>query len=119
MIVKTPIEVSSSPGICHEVTQEHAMNEHSPFHPEAVGGRLEALRLFHGLNKNDFSKSVGIDATSYGKIEKGLKPLKADMAFRIAERWGVSMDFLYRGRLTELPDKLADHLMSSLTHTQE
>ena len=95
------------------------MDKHSPFHPAAVGRRLEALRHHCGLNRADFAASVGIDATSYGRIEKGLKPLKADMAFRIAERWGVSMDFLYRGRLTELPGSLADSLMRNLTTGQE
>lgn len=91
------------------------MDKHSPFHPEAVGRRLIALRNHHGKTRAEFSAAVQIDATSYGKIEKGTKPLKADMAYRIAERWGVSMDFLYRGRLTELPDNLADSLMKNLT----
>ncbi|WP_320176654.1 helix-turn-helix transcriptional regulator [Roseovarius pacificus] len=95
------------------------MDRHSPFHPTAVGRRLIALREHYGKTRADFAASVQIDATSYGKIEKGTKPLKADMAFRIAERWGVSMDFLYRGRLTELPSDLADSLMSNLTKVQE
>lgn len=94
------------------------MDEHSPFHPTAVGRRLHALRTYCGLTQADFAKSVSIDATSYGRIEKGLKPLKADMAFRISERWGVSMDFLYRGRLTELPASLADTLMKNLKTDQ-
>ena len=92
------------------------MDLHTPFHPEAVGRRVAALRQYRGLNQKDFAASVRIDATSLGNIEKGKKPLKADMAYRIAERWGVSMDFLYRGHLTELPDDLADSLMSSLTN---
>jgi transcriptional regulator with XRE-family HTH domain len=95
-----------------------SMDRHSPFHPEAVGLRLIALREFHGRTRSDFAGSVGIDPTSYGKIEKGRKPLKADMAFKIAERWGVSMDYLYRGRMTELPANLADSLMKSLTNQQ-
>lgn len=95
------------------------MDEHSPFHPEAVGQRLTALRKYREKTRGEFAKSVGIDATSYGRIEKGLKPLKADMAYRIAERWGVSMDFLYRGRLTELPASLADSLIENLTDDQE
>lgn len=95
------------------------MTAHSPFHPEAVGRRLTALRQHHGLTRSEFASTVQIDATSYGRIEKGLKPLKADMAYRIAERWGVSMDFIYRGRLTELPHNLADSLMKNLTTPQE
>ena len=95
------------------------MTEHSPFHPIAVGRRLHALRQYHEKTRAEFAASVQIDATSYGRIEKGLKPLKADMAYRIAERWGVSMDFLYRGRLNELPPRLADILMQNLTNLQE
>ncbi|MGB1389257.1 MAG: helix-turn-helix domain-containing protein [Paracoccaceae bacterium] len=94
------------------------MNPHSPFHPTAVGKRLIALRHHHERTRAEFAASVGIDATSYGRIEKGTKPLKADMAFKIAERWSVSMDYLYRGRLTEIPDTLADSLMNDLTKGQ-
>lgn len=92
------------------------MDNHSQFHPEAVGRRLIALREHHGKTRAEFASSVQIDATSYGKIEKGLKPLKADMAFRICERWGATMDFLYRGRLTEMPPALADTLIKNLTN---
>ena len=91
----------------------------SPFDPIEVGRRLKALREYHEKTRAEFAKSVGIDATSYGRIEKGAKPLKADMAYMIAERWGVSMDFLYRGRLTELPDNLANNLMANLVGRQE
>ncbi|MFW2541510.1 helix-turn-helix domain-containing protein [Primorskyibacter sp. 2E107] len=94
------------------------MDQNSPFHPTAVGARLIALRTHHGMTRGDFAASVDIDATSYGRIEKGEKALKADMAYRIAERWGVSMDFLYRGRLTELPASLADSLISKRTTPQ-
>lgn len=81
----------------------------------AVGDRLRRLRDYHDLNSKEFADSVGIDPSSYSKIESGKKVLKADMAFAIAERWGVSMDFIYRGRLTELPRNLAEALMTSRT----
>lgn len=95
------------------------MDTNSPFHPTAVGKRLAALRNHHHMNKAHFADSVGIDRSSYIYIERGSKPLKADMAFKIAERWGVSMDFLYRGRLTELPETLANDLIKNLTMTDE
>lgn len=83
--------------------------------PALVGERLRMLREHHEMHSGAFADSVGIDRSSYSKIEQGKKPLKADMAFRIAERWGVSMDFLYRGRLTELPPTLADAFMPHRT----
>ncbi len=95
------------------------MDRNSPFHPESVGRRVTALREHYGKNKAEFAESVQIDQTSLGNIERGKKPLKADMAYRIAERWGVPMDYLYRGRLTEIPDSLADSLMQRLTKREE
>lgn len=83
--------------------------------PRLIGERLIALRSFHDMRQGEFADSVGIDRSSYSKIEAGTKPLKADMAFDIAERWGVTMDFLYRGRLTELPRKMADAFMANRT----
>lgn len=83
--------------------------------PAAVGERLVQLRDFHEINQGDFADSVGIDRSSYSKIERGTKPLKADMAYAISERWGVTMDFLYRGRLTDLPRGMADTFISNRT----
>jgi transcriptional regulator with XRE-family HTH domain len=90
------------------------MDRNNPFHPKAVGERLAALRTYHDMLPSHFADSVNIDRTSYGRIERGEKPLKAEMAYIIAERYGVTMDFLYRGRLTELPPRLADSLTKNL-----
>jgi transcriptional regulator with XRE-family HTH domain len=105
---KSPIN-GDPDGMKNEQNKTISVN---PFHPTKVGERLAALREFHGKTKAEFADSVGIDRSSYTKIENGTKPLKADMAFDIAENWGVSMDFLYRGRLTELPRSLSDALVS-------
>jgi transcriptional regulator with XRE-family HTH domain len=80
---------------------------------DEVGLRLEKLRVALGLEKGVFAKSFGLDASSYSKVIKGEKPLKADYAFEIAQKWTVTMDYLYRGRLTELPANLAEKLRNS------
>lgn len=83
--------------------------------PVAVGLRLQRLREYHGLSAGAFADSVNIDRSTYSKLELGKRLVKADMAYAIAERWGVSMDFIYRGRLTELPHNLANALMPNRT----
>lgn len=75
--------------------------------PLAVARRLQRLREYHSMSKTDFAATVGIDKSSYTKLEAGTKPLTAQMAYDIAERWGVTMDYLYRGRLTDVPHALA------------
>lgn len=77
---------------------------------ENVGKRLEELRLALDLPKGEFARSFGEDPSSYSKIIQGQKPLLADKAFAISETWGVTMDFIYRGRLIGLPDELNQKL---------
>lgn len=83
------------------------------FDPTAVGIRVEQVRVAFGLDKGTFADSVDIDRSSYSKIITGAKTLKADMAYRISERWGVPMDFLYKGRLVDLPENLNKFLRTS------
>jgi hypothetical protein len=52
-------------------------------------------------------------------MEKGEMPLKADKAYGIAERWGVSMDYLYRGRLSDMPPKLVESLIKTFDQPNE
>ena len=85
---------------------------------EKVSERLELVRAALGLQKGDFSQSMGLDPSSYSKILKLEKPLKADHAAMLAERWGVTMDYIYRGRLTDLPESLASKLRANQTHRQ-
>ncbi|WP_392338834.1 helix-turn-helix domain-containing protein [Loktanella salsilacus] len=82
---------------------------------QLVSERLETVREALGLSKGDFSKSMGLDPSSYSKIIKCEKPLKADHAALLSERWGVTMDFIYRGRLSDLPENLAITLRQSQT----
>lgn len=80
-----------------------------------VSARLEALRQALGLGKGDFADSFGLDASSYSKVISGAKPLKSEHAFIIAERWGVTMDFIYRGDMSKMDDSLRRTIMASLT----
>lgn len=80
-----------------------------------VGLRLDALREATGLEKGVFSQSFGVDPSSYAKIIQGKKPLKVEMGFACAARWGVSMDYLYRGVLDSLPPQYAKTIIAALT----
>lgn len=82
--------------------------------PVRVGARLEALRAAVAMSQGDFAAVIGVDPSSYTKIKKGAKPLHSDMAYRVALRFGVSMDFLYRGVLSDLPEALRQSIIANL-----
>lgn len=69
----------------------------SEIHPERVAVRLRALREALAMNRADFADSLRINRSSYTLIEDGRKPLNHRMAFDVATRYGVTMDYLYRG----------------------
>lgn len=79
-----------------------------------VTSRIEALREVHGLSKEAFSLSFGLDPSSYSKLLNHTKPLKSEHGFALAERWGVTMDFIYRGDLSRLPDDTRAKLIATL-----
>lgn len=82
---------------------------------KGVSARLEALRLALGLDKGTFSQSFGLDPSSYSKILGNTKPLKSEYGHAIAERWGVTMDFIYRGDLSRLDEDFRAKVMANLT----
>ena len=79
-----------------------------------VGRRLEALRHALDLSRKDFANSFGLDPSNYTKTVDGEKQLRSEAAYAIAERWGVTMDYLFRGRLAELPEHLRESILKNL-----
>ncbi len=84
-----------------------------------VGQRLEALRQSIGLNSREFAASFDLDPSSYSKTAQGEKILRSQHAFIISERWNVSMDYIYRGRLHDLPTELRDKILKHLNSDDE
>lgn len=86
---------------------------------DGVAHRLAVIRKAYDLSSRDFAASVRIDPSSYSKIEQGKKPLKMEMGYAIAEIYGVSLDFIYRGRVVDLPDRIAQQWRQTLNSGQE
>jgi transcriptional regulator with XRE-family HTH domain len=80
----------------------------SEIHPERVALRLRVLREALGLSRAEFADSLRINRSSYTLIEDGRKPLNHRMGYDVAVRYGVTMDYLYRGSMGEL-DLPASH----------
>lgn len=75
-----------------------------------VTPRLIRVREAVGLTKAEFADRIGIDRSSYSKIEKAQKPLLPHTALRIWELFGVDMNYIYLGRLDGLPERLSSKL---------
>lgn len=82
--------------------------------PPMVARRLRALRTALGLSRSEFADAVGIDRSSYTKIENGIKPLLPNYAYKIYQLYGVDMNFIYLGQVGGVPVNLSSKLMTNL-----
>ena len=85
---------------------------------DGVAARVEAVRYLSKLTKDAFARSFGLDPSSYTKVVKSTKPLKSEYAFAISERWGVSMDFIYRGDLSKMAEDTRAIILAALNTQQ-
>ena len=89
----------------------------SPVDPVMVAPRLAAIRTALDMNKTDFARMIGVDKSSYTKIEKGEKPLLTATAYKIYELYGVDLNFIYLGQVGGLPSRLSNSIISHLNST--
>ncbi|WP_291295842.1 helix-turn-helix domain-containing protein [Elioraea sp.] len=80
-----------------------------PAYNKAVGRRLRALRTFYGKSVEFLAEYLGVsDKTVYG-YESGQNLIGGEEAGKLAELYEVSLDYIYRGIVANLPDDLILH----------
>ena len=83
---------------------------------EMVMPRLIAIRLSCELSKAEFADRIGVDRSSYTKMENGDKPILPHIASRIWEQFGVDMNYIYLGRMDGLSKNVSSKLIKALKH---
>lgn len=72
-----------------------------------VGKRLEQLRCaLEFETQRDFAKALKVGEDRYTSWERGKNKLPPDQAVKLLEKYGVSLDWLYGGRMDGLPSRL-------------
>lgn len=91
-------------------------NEFKQYRRE-VGRRLLALRNASGFggNQAQFARNLDIPAPTYGNYETGYSvPALHPYGMIIANRGGVTLDYIYRGKFDGIPLQLANELRIEL-----
>jgi len=64
-----------------------------------VGHRLAALREgFSQMSQKAWAEKHGFNPTQYNNWERGVRRIPVDDAERLCSLYGVTLDFIYRGR---------------------
>lgn len=77
-----------------------------------IGKNLERARLKVGLSKGRFAKVAGVDASQYGRVEKGEEGFGRDKLLLIAEKHGINVDFLSTGKGAILAKDVINKIIS-------
>lgn len=76
-----------------------------------IGERLSALRRgLSDLNQKDWAAKHGFPQTRYNNWETGNRRIPVEEAERLCAIYGLTLDFIYRGRRDGLPDSLRNVL---------
>jgi transcriptional regulator with XRE-family HTH domain len=87
------------------------METPNPHSREAISRRLKLLRIVHGKTQQQMADLIGIPQPSWGYYEKHKRQITTDHALRLCNVFGVNLDWIYRGNISQLPPELVDRLM--------
>ena len=70
------------------------------------------------LSKAEFADSLEFDRSTLTKVENGAAGLDIAVGERISAVYGIGMDFIYRGDLSDLPSNLRPRVMMELANVR-
>ncbi len=74
--------------------------------PGTVTSRLEWIRNYHGKSQKEFALSIGVLPSTYSNWLYGPHGVSLQGARLIKRTYNVSLDFLFFGDTTNLPDHI-------------
>ncbi len=78
---------------------------------EAIAGRLFALRKALGASQVQMAEALGSPSNSlWANYEGGTRRISLDHALALCRRYGVSLEWIYRGHIHSLPHDLAEKI---------
>lgn len=77
---------------------------------DQVGDRLNEARKALQLDHADMARAAGISLQRWSNYTNKHRPLSVDIAIALCNRYGLTLDWIYRGRPEGLPLALAERL---------
>jgi transcriptional regulator with XRE-family HTH domain len=84
-----------------------------PVTPKTIGRRLLRTRQALKLSQAEFCRQIGVERNLYNPFEKGRRRITIDVAMKIRDRYGVTLDWIYAGDPRALPSGLYHQLVAS------
>lgn len=81
-----------------------------------IGIRLQLTRQAFSLSQTEFADAAGLTQHAYNQYERGHRRPNIDAAIALCDRYGITLDWIYRGDPSGLPYKLADLIKNLRAH---
>ena len=78
--------------------------------PLEVGARIRALRHEAGISQSGLAKILGVTPGAVGNWEQGSSCPTARQGVNICDKFNVSLDYIFRGKIHELAPGRTSHL---------
>ena len=96
-----------------QFTKCDVMSKEPPQHV-SIGQRMEAIRKgFSNMNQKEWADLHGFSTSQYNNWIKGHRRPTVDAALRLASQYGLSLDFIYLGRMDGLSETARNTLFST------
>lgn len=91
-----------------------------PPHSRAeIGRRLKATRQALGLRARDIHRATGIGESTWSQYENGRRFPDLMQMLPFAERFGIPLDWIYRGIVAALPYEIAQRILDGQPASSE
>lgn len=80
-----------------------------------VAANLRAIVAVIGGNQSDVAAAIGASKSKFGNWLRGDNFPDPHAMWLLCERYGVTMDWIFRGRIFGLPGHLADGLKAKVS----
>lgn len=77
---------------------------------EQISARLTLLRGALDLTQASMADLIGAKPQAWGNYETGERRIRVDEALKLCTALGVTLDWIYRGNMSQLPVELAEKL---------
>lgn len=88
----------------------------SPLPPHSrieIGRRLKATRQALGLRARDIHRATGIGESTWSQYENGRRFPDLMQMLPFADRFGIPLDWIYRGIVTAVPYEIAQRILDA------
>jgi len=96
---------------------------HQPIDPTSIaeiGRRLELTRQALGLTQVMMGRLMGAvsNGQAWGNYESGKRRISVDHALALSQNLGLPLDWIYQGRMVNLPPELRDKIQHFMLEAQ-